>query len=253
MCIRDRRYTMRDIGKLETRLGQVEYYTSLNMLETDTFNTEILDANGNNRLKNGFIVDDFTDHSKSAVSNPDYNASLDFVLGAAHPSHYTTNVSLLINESLSTNYQKTGPLITLPYTEEVLINQPYASRVENVNPFNVFAYIGRIDLLPASDDWVDTSRLPVRVTNIEGDFQATRLALNTNNEGFAPVQWGSWRTNWTGTEISERTFRAGRRSDWGRGRAVDRTTTTTTTERQTRSGIRTRAVSYTHLTLPTKA
>ena len=238
----NKRYTMRDIGKLETRLGQVEYYTSLNMLETDTFNTEILDANGNNRLKNGFIVDDFTDHSKSAVSNPDYNASLDFVVGAAHPSHYTTNVSLLINESLSTNYQKTGPLITLPYTEEVLINQPYASRVENVNPFNVFAYIGRIDLLPASDDWVDTSRLPVRVTNIEGDFQATRLALNTNNEGFAPVQWGSWRTNWTGIEISERTFRAGRRSDWGRGRAVDRTTTTTTTERQTRSGIRTRVV-----------
>ena len=130
---------MRDIGKLETRINQVEYYTSLNMLEQDTFNTEITDASGKSRLKNGFIVDDFTDHSKSATDNFDYNASLDYEEGACHPSHYTTNMSLIINETLSTNYQKTGPLITLPYSEEKLIEQPYASRVENVNPFNVFA------------------------------------------------------------------------------------------------------------------
>ena len=90
------------------------------------------------------------------LSNPDYNASLDFEEGTCHPSHYTTNVALVINETLSTNYRKTGPLITLPYSEEKLIEQPYASRVENVNPFNVFAYIGRIDLVPASDDWIDT-------------------------------------------------------------------------------------------------
>ena len=238
----NKRYSMRDIGKLESRLDQVEYYTSLNMLEQDTFNTEITDASGKNRLKNGFIVDDFTDHSKSAVDNPDFNASLDFVEGACHPSHYTTNMSLVINEALSTNYQKTGPLITLPYTEEKLIEQPYASRVENVNPFNVFAYIGRIDLVPASDDWIDTRRLPVRVTNIEGDFRATRNRLRTDQNGFAPIQWQAWRTSWSGTSRSTSTWRSRRRSSWGRGLAVDRRTTTTTTSRQIRSGIRTRVV-----------
>ena len=35
----NKRYTMRDIGGIERRLDQVEYYTSLNMLESDTFNT----------------------------------------------------------------------------------------------------------------------------------------------------------------------------------------------------------------------
>ena len=238
----NKRYSMRDIGKLETRLNQVEYYTSLNMLESDTFNTEITDASGKSRLKNGFIVDDFTDHSKSQVSNPDYNASLDFEEGACHPSHYTTNVALVINETLSTNYRKTGPLITLPYSEEKLIEQPYASRVENVNPFNVFAYIGRIDLVPASDDWIDTRRLPVRVTNIEGDFQATRQRLRVDQNGFAPIQWRGWRTTWTGTSRSSRTWRSGRRSAWGRGRAVLRRTTIRTTRRQVRTGIRTRVV-----------
>ena len=42
----NRRYTMRDIGGIERRLDQVEYYTSLNMLESDTFATKIIDADG---------------------------------------------------------------------------------------------------------------------------------------------------------------------------------------------------------------
>ena len=247
----NKRYTMRDIGSLETRLDQVEYYTSLNMLETDTFNVEVLDASGKSRLKNGFIVDDFSDHSKSAVDSPDFSASLDFEDGIARASHYTTSVPLEVNDSLSQNYQRSGStgdddegaIISLPYVEDTLIEQPYASRVENVNPFNVFAYIGNITLDPASDDWVDTRRLPTRVTNIEGDFQATRVRLNaTGRGGFAPVQWGAWRTNWTGRRRRSRTFRSGRHSSWGRGRAVDRTTTITTTRRQTRRGIRTRVV-----------
>ena len=49
---------------------------------------------GKSRLKNGFIVDDFTDHSKSATENEDFNAALDFEDGIAHPSHYTTNFPL---------------------------------------------------------------------------------------------------------------------------------------------------------------
>ena len=239
----NRRYTMSDIGGLEKRLDNVEYYTSLNLLESDTFNAQITDAQGKNRFKNGFIVDDFSDHSKSATGLEDYAVSLDYEEESCRPSHYTTNIPLIINTGLSTGYRKTGPLLSLPYEEEVLINQPYASRVENVNPFNVFAYIGRIDLTPASDDWVDTTRIPPRVTNIEGDFQATRQRLNTDNNGFAPIQWNSWRTNWSSTSRrAGRTWRSGRASSWGRGRAVDQNVHITTTTSQTRRGIRTRVV-----------
>jgi len=250
----NRRYTMRDIGKLEKRIDQVEYYTSLNMLESDTFNVDVLDATGKNRLKNGFIVDDFTDHSKSSTTSVDYSASLDFEEGVARPSHYTTAFSLILNDSLSTNIQRTGAttaddegaIISLPYTEQTLIEQPYASRVENVNPFNVFAYIGNITLDPASDNWVDTKRLPTRVTTIEGNFQATRQRLNaTGRGGFAPIQWGSWRTNWTGRRTSgSRTWREHTFANFvsGRGRRVLASRTVTTTRRQTRTGIRTRVV-----------
>jgi hypothetical protein len=252
----NRRYTMRDIGALERRLDQVEYYTSLNMLETDTFNTRIIDADGKDRLKNGFIVDDFADHSKSDTAHEDFSASLDFQRGECRPSHYTTNVPLVINNNLSTNIQQTGPIITLPYTETTIISQPYASRVENVNPFNVFTYIGRITLNPSSDDWIDTTRLPQNVIQIEGDFESVSSELNVDQNGFAPIQWGAWRTNWTGeTTISSTTTR---NSGWleedrgrspspgvwgGRGmRRVNRTSTIESIQRQSRSGIRSRVV-----------
>ena len=252
----NRRYTMRDIGALERRLDQVEYYTSLNMLESDTLNTKILDSSGKDRLKNGFIVDDFTDHGKSETSHEDFAAALDFQAGECRASHYTTNVSLVVNETLSTSYQKTGPIITLPYTETKIIEQPYASRVENINPFNVFTYIGRITLTPSSDDWLDTARLPARVAQIEGDFSAVSSELNVDQNGFAPIQWRAWETNWTGERvISSQTTR---NSFWleedrgrspapqvwgGRGmRRVNRTTTLETTGTQTRSGIRTRVI-----------
>ena len=238
----NRRYTMRDIGKLERRLNQVEYYTSLNMLETDTINLNITDANGSSRLKNGFFVDDFTNQSMSALNLEDFGASLDYVEGTCHPSHFTTNIALTINESLSTGIQTTGPVITLPYTERMIIDQPYASRVENVNPFNVFTYIGRIDLTPSSDDWIDTTRVPALVTNVEGNFESTLREQGAGNDGFAPIQWGAWRTTWRGRRRRVRTRRVRRRSNWGRGRAVDRFTTVTTTRRQTREGIRTQVV-----------
>lgn len=261
----NRRYTMRDIGGLERRLDQVEYYTSLNLLESDTVNEQILDADGKDRLKNGFVVDDFTDHSKSAIDNEDFGASLDFTDGTMRCSHYTTNVNLEINDSLSSNIQITGAgtelddandIVTLPYTEVVMVEQPYASRVENINPFNVFTYIARIILHPGSDDWVDTRRLPARVTQIEGDFEETASELRVDQNGFAPIQWRAWRTTWRGERtVSSRTTRnrgwlaqdigrSPRPRVWGgRGmRRINRTSTIQSTRTQVRRGVRTRVV-----------
>ena len=252
----NKRYTMRDIGGIERRLDQVEYYTSLNMLESDTFNTKIIDADGKDRLKNGFIVDDFSDHSKSQTSHEDFSAALDFAGGTCHPSHYTTNVPLQLNTTISQNYTKTGPCITLPYTELTIIEQPYASRVENINPFNVFTYIGRVDLTPASDDWIETQRLPAQVQNIEGNFAAVASELRVDQNGFAPVQWNAWRDQWTtsrvisSTEVrntewlEEDVGRSPRPDVWdGRGmRRVNREEVLETVTRQRRTGIRSRVI-----------
>ena len=238
-----RRYTMEDIGNMDRRLQDVEYYTSLSLLESDARNVKAYDDDGFDRLKNGFMVDDFTSHGTSATQSIDFKCSLDFTEGELRPQHYTTNVALEWNETASSNIQKaTANILTLPYTSDALIIQPYASRMENVNPFNVFTFIGRIDLTPASDDWTDTRRAPVRITNIEGNFEATRRRLGVNQQGFAPIQWRAWRTAWTGVRRSE--TRRWRETTFARGvpRRVLAGETITTTRRQVRSGVRTRVV-----------
>ena len=215
-----KRYTMKDIGDLETRLAHVEYYTSLSLLEVQADNTKTYDDNGFDRLKNGYVVDDFTDHTVGDVFSVDYKCSMDFKEGHLRPSHYTSNVPLQINMGASSNVIKTiGNMVMLPYEDLAVITQPYASRTENVNPFNVFTFIGRIDLTPASDDWIDIERLPARVENVEGDFSAVARDLQIDQNGFAPLQWGSWQTNWTGESMqstSQTRNRSGSFSSGGR-------------------------------------
>ena len=53
-----RRYTMRDIGDLEKRIHNLEYYTSLSLLENDAKGKSISDDEGE-RFKNGIFTDDF--------------------------------------------------------------------------------------------------------------------------------------------------------------------------------------------------
>ena len=218
-----KRYTMKDIGDLEDRLTHVEYYTSLSLLESQADNTKTYDENGFDRLKNGYVVDDFTDHTTGDVLNADYKCSLDFREGQLRPQHYTTNVGLQFNATASSNVVKTdGNVVMLPYENVAVVTQPYASRTENVNPFNVFTFIGRIDLTPASDDWIDIERLPARVENVEGDFSAVARDLQVDQNGFAPIQWQSWQTTWTGeTTISRNRFRS-RSGTFGVGRQLGR-------------------------------
>ena len=253
-----RRYTMKDIGDLETRLEHVEYYTSLSLLEVQAENTKTYDDNGFDRLKNGYVVDDFTDHNVGDVLNVDYKCSLDFQNGFLRPSHYTSNVPLELDLAGSTNIVKTpGNMALLPWEDLAIITQPYASRVENVNPFNVFTFIGRVDLTPASDDWVDINRLPARVENVEGDFSAVSRDLQVDQNGFAPIQWGSWRTNWTGESLQSTSqfrnrsgsFSAGGRRlgrlGHGQGRQplfVHQRRTWRVVNNQARQGIKTRVV-----------
>ena len=243
----NRRYTMRDIGKLEQRIENVEYYTALNLLEQEAQSLEILDANGLNRFKSGFLVDNFKGHSTGDVQHPDYRVSMDMEEGELRPMHKMKGVTLKEEnttdaERTNDNYQKTGNLITLPYSHVVVAQNSYASRVENLNPVLNFTWTGICKLSPSGDEWFETERAPALIINREGNFN-TVLAQNRNAIG---TVWNAWQTQWSGTSTSTRRFRdhsftsAASRSV--PGRAIITRTTTTTTTRQSRSGINTRVV-----------
>jgi len=58
-AIDQKRYTMKDIGKLENRIKNLEYYTTLSLLELDTAVFSVKDSFGLDRFKNGFVVEAF--------------------------------------------------------------------------------------------------------------------------------------------------------------------------------------------------
>ena len=231
-----KRYTFKDIQFLEDRIKTLEYYTQLSLLESETAAMEIRDTSGLSRFKNGFVVDNFSSFATSDTLHLDYRVSLDFEEGQLRPSHFTTTIPLVYSTA-STNIRTTGDLVTLPYIDTVLLDQPFASGVENVNPFNVFTYVGDINLYPEQDNWVDTTKLgKIKETIVEGNFLTTLREYNADQNGFTPIQWNSWKTTWTGTSISKKVGAWRHSAKKKQSRTI--TTTTTKTTNQTRSGIR---------------
>ena len=129
---RNQRFTMKDIGQINARLGNIEKMTTLNLLERDALDFEVLDANGLNRFKSGIVVDNFQGHRVGDAFHKDYKNSMDFSRGILRPIHVSKSVDLEENVTTdaartSAGYQKTGDLITLPYTNETTLSQPLAS------------------------------------------------------------------------------------------------------------------------------
>jgi hypothetical protein len=248
----NRRYTMRDIGRLEKRLENVEYYTQLSLLETQAQSLQIQDAEGFDRFKNGFIVDNFTGHGIGDVGNLDYKVSMDMAGGYMRPMFNSESVQLIEADDDGTaivaadrtaaNYAKTGDLITLPYTETTLIDQSFASKYINVNPFNVFTWAGSITLDPPGDEWKETNRIPDLLINERGGFDTMLDTLGNPNLESVEIDtvWNEWQDFWQGTP-SETIQRLGGRDSGGGGRRAmveDVITTTTQQVSQTRTGIR---------------
>ncbi len=200
----NRRYTMRDIGKLEDRVENLERTTSLSLLELNTSTLQIQDASGLTRFKSGFFVDDFKnydliDNGVSKIRIDEENSEL---------TPQTTTNSLTLRPSpatnapdssidLNSNYalvdssvKKVGDGILLNYESVEWLNQLFATKVENVNPFHVISYSGTVKLNPSQDSWVRTIRLDdltVNQTNwvwlyATGTFSVVGQSTNTRVE-----------------------------------------------------------------------
>jgi hypothetical protein len=274
-----KRYRMVDIKKLENRIKNLEYYTSLSLLETNTANLFVPDSSGLNRFKSGFFVDNFTSLLTQENSTEIKN-SIDVKNKELRPRHYTNSVDLIFGpvenvdptEDLAfatvegINIRKRGDIITLDYAEVEWLSQVFATRSESVTPFLISFWQGTLEITPASDTWIDTVRLEAKIINTEGDYAQTLAnaskTLNVDPQtGFAPTVWNSWVDNWTGQEVTESTrtrnessSRVVGRGGWINGgsggpAAWVQTTTNTTIEEtlrevrdtgvSTRSGVRT--------------
>jgi hypothetical protein len=236
----NRRYTMRDIGSIDKRVQNLEYYTSLSLLEQSAVNKQdltILDSTNLPRFKNGIIVDAFDGHSVAEVSANDYKASIDPQNKEMRPSFNISSHLLSFESSNSSNFLQSGALITADATHTAFIDQNKASKTINVNPFNTINFLGKLQLDPPSDIWIDTNKQPDVLVNLQGDKDAWSL-ITQNAYNY---EWGDWSTYWTGQSTSG--------GDWigwqgaiGHYVPIYGTQTTTTTQAQTRTGVKTTVV-----------
>ena len=222
--ISHKRFTMRDIGGLEHRVKTLENYTTLSLLETDTKNLSIKDpSTGLDKFKSGFFVDNFRNHSSHNLEGDSF-FDIDMARGECRPRSTERNVALQF-ETVSTaadpvnadyrwaedfadsNITRNGSGLTLAFEEVTFVDQPLATRTENLNPFHIALYAGAIELNPASDFWIEEVVLPtpdiVRVDSVFNGMADLLGIEDRENGGMSASFWNSAEQTWTGREVIE--------------------------------------------------
>ena len=193
-----KRWAKKDITDLEDRVNNLEYYTSLSLLESNAQSLQIPDVNGLNRFKNGILVDDFSSFSTADTVNPDYAININVRKNQLSPLSLVNNFQLqnpsvlaslgtLANTNTFAISSISGTqtnLFTLPYTTSNVIVQPLASSTISVNPFNVVIQEGVTQLNPPMDNWVDNNQAPaILITDPSMQVYQQSAGINYTNMG----------------------------------------------------------------------
>ena len=211
----NRRYTMRDIGTLENRIKNLEYYVSLTMLEKNALALQIPDEVGMDRFKNGIFIDTFKDSSLSAKGvNPDFRAVFD-------PNELSI-VPLFTQESFKHEYlsgSTTGTpvvvqnnIVTLSYSSTSQFSQPKVTDSRLLER-GTFSFKGLLTLLPTQDLWVDTTYAPDEVIKIDANNSTMNISVSNSSNGYTDsvdakitksllnTEWESWKQHITGYKV----------------------------------------------------
>jgi len=202
----NRRYTMRDIGKLEKRIERLEYYTALSILEQQALNMQIKDSLGFDRFKGGFLVDNFESHGVGDVESSEYVCAIDPQQSVLRAQVYEDNIKLVEantreDERFFAGYQKTGNVISLPYTSTSLVGNNSATKTINPNPFVVLQYVGEIHITPNVDQWFDSTIVPLVTNNNTNLFNVYIAKKNDPQNAIASI-YNSFIISWSGVDTA---------------------------------------------------
>lgn len=215
--VQNRRYTMRDIGELEQRIQNIEYYSTLNFLEKEAIQEQFLDdSTGLPRVKTGVVVDPFTGYKIADVSSEDYTAAIDIQNGEVRPSIATKQFRFVLEDyevdyategELNNTYNATSIIATPAYTSNTFIQQPLVSFANSINQFSLDTHSGTAEADEIDPEYPDMEQPPEVIDNINGindswayclqNFRDLRARNNLNSiekEEFECYrrEWGWW-------------------------------------------------------------
>jgi len=198
--VTNRRYTMKDIGTLDKRITNLEYYAQLSLLEKKAKDLTVTDAFGLDRFKNGIFVDPFTDFSLGEVSNPEYSIAIDSQKGVARPRITREIINIRFNSGASSNVVQTGRLVTLQYTSVAHLTQQFATKYRS-SALKAYAWNGRAFLIPSYDNNIDLNQTASVNLTIDTATPWVQFA----DSPFGSL-YGDWRTR---TDVSSTTIVTG--------------------------------------------
>jgi hypothetical protein len=193
-----KRWIKKDITDLQTRVNNIEYYQSLNLLEQKAQALQVPDSNGLNRFKNGILVDDFSSYLTADTYNRDFMANINTRKNQLTPLTLVDNFQLQNPIALNslgtvktTNIMAIASisgtqtnLFTLPYTNVDTIIQPLATSTISLNPFSLAITQGVVKLSPPMDNWIDIRTAPtIMVTDDKLQLRQEQQGLNLTNMG----------------------------------------------------------------------
>jgi len=182
-----KRYTMSDIKSIDDRVNNLEYYTSLSLLEKLTADEVIPGRNDPtvNRFKNGFIVDNFVNFTTGNPLNSEFKAGFDTARKILTSKFEQYNIGLRYNTA--SGMYKVGDVMTAQYKETPVITQPNATQDRRCTSA-YWQYNGNIKLYPDYLNHVDVTRSPEAQIQIDVDTASGAVALLEELNKVVPIQ-----------------------------------------------------------------
>lgn len=197
--IDNKRYTMRDIGKLDTRISNLEYFASLSILEESAKNEPVLDETGEDMYKSGILVDSFIGHNVGDLTNSSYSCSIDNMNRYLRAPFESKSLNFEIDEKLSNNIENHNNLI-LPKSEIVsYIKQDNITETVQINAFDLTNWIGNISITPNGTNFLNLNKNPDVIINENG----VNNGWNTSSKSPFNLHYGYWKNLWYGNEINK--------------------------------------------------
>jgi hypothetical protein len=156
--LENKRYTMADIGALDSRIQQLEYFASLTQSQQSAMAQTVLYQDGTTPKEQfGIVTDDFVDFTVADTNNPDLFCRING--GQLTP--------YIVATPLAFNFQSaTGPFsvndrtYTLEYSELPCIVQNTASDFTQIQPYAFGEFKGDVALYPQTDFWYSDNLVP---------------------------------------------------------------------------------------------
>jgi len=223
----NKRYTMRDIGEIESRINRLEESVALSLLESQALHDDL-----GSRSKSGFVTDDFALAENNPNSSADslheeYNASIDVIENHLIPGQTDgEQIEMAVDSTDSLDpYYLAKNIVIKKYNEETMVEQLNATGSHKINPFATWIFVGSLTLTPSENHWRD------RVNNYFTNFNGRIRPFSGDSDQFSqflkvttasPGGSSTSRLQWFG---SQRTSRRGRTITTSQARR--RVTTTT--------------------------